>query len=100
MVALAQRLRPQADASPATGPQLPPVLSVGDEEDFWLIELRGPTAYQTTAVLRLISDNALWYVESGATVGDQALETAARAFEEQIYPQVTAAFGSPSLAPG
>ena len=100
LVALAQRLRSLSEASFAIGPQAPLVLSVGQEDDFWLIELRGPAAYQTTAVLRLISDNALWYVESGATVGDQAIETAARAFEEQIYPQVTAAFGSPSLDPG
>ena len=99
-VALAQRLRPHPDTSSTTTSQPPPDLSVGEEEDFWLIELRGPTAYQTTAVLRLISPRALWYVESGATVGDQALEAAARAFEEQIYPQVTAAFGSSSLGPG
>ena len=76
------------------------VPSVGQEEDFWLIELRGPTAYQTTAELRLISPRALWYVESGAAVDDRGLETAARAFEEQIYPQVAAAFGAPSPAPG
>ena len=99
LVALAQRLRGLPDASAASRPS-PGVPTVGQEEDFWLIELRGPTAYQTTAELRLISDRALWYVESGATVGDRALETAARAFEEQIYPQVTAAFGEPSLAPG
>ena len=71
---------------------------MGQEEDFWLVELRTPSTYQTTAVLRLISRRALWYVESGAEVSDRALETAARAFEEQVYPQVTAAFGLPSLA--
>ena len=100
LAAIAQRLRPHPDASSATGLRPPLVPSVGQEEDFWLIELRGPTAYQTAAELRLISPRALWYVESGAVVGDRALETAARAFEEQIYPQVTAAFGSPALAPG
>ena len=99
LAAIAQRLRSVSDAA-AIDPQPRPAPSVGEEEDFWLIELRGPTAYQTTAELRLVSPRALWYVESGATVGDRALETAARAFEEQIYPQVTAAFGEPSLAPG
>ena len=98
LVALAQRLRGVSGPS-AAGPP-PAVPSVGEHEDFWLIELRGPSAYRTVAELRLVTPRALWYVESGATVGDRALETAARAFEEQIYPQVTADFGEPSLAPG
>lgn len=99
VVALAERLRGLSDAS-ATGLPSRPAPSVGQEEDFWLIELRGPAAYQTAAELRLISPHALWYVEVGAAVADRFLETAARAFEEQIYPQVTAAFGAPSPAPG
>ena len=100
VVAIAQRLRGLSNAASAIGLPSPVTPVMGQEEDFWLIELRGPTAYQTSAELRHISPHALWYVESGATVADGALETAARAFEEQIYPQITAAFGEPSLRPG
>lgn len=97
LVALAQRLR---GVSASAGLAAPAVPTVGEHEDFWLIELGGPRVYRTVAELRLVSPRALWYVEAGATVGDRALETAARAFEEQIYPRVTADFGEPSLAPG
>ena len=97
LVALAQRLR---GVSVPAGLATPAVPSVGEHEDFWLLELGGPRVYRTVAELRLVSPRALWYVEAGATVGDRALETAARAFEEQIYPRITADFGEPSLAPG
>ena len=71
---------------------------VGKEESFWVMDMTAPRALQVSAVLRLMTPHANWYVQSGAGVSEQSLKSAARAFEEQIYPRVTAVFGEPKLS--
>jgi NAD-dependent dihydropyrimidine dehydrogenase PreA subunit len=52
-----------------------------------------------TAVLRLVTPHAYFYVEDGADVSDEDLEKAGRAFEEGVYPTIVDNFG-PEWTPG
>ena len=47
------------------------------------------------AVLRATSPHAYFYVEQGADVSDASIDGAVSAFEEQVWPAVTEAFGLP-----
>lgn len=67
--------------------------AAGRKDDFWMVNLRDLAVYQSTFELRLVTPNAYWYVEEGLRVNQDDLERAAAAYEEQIYPQVSAAFG-------
>ena len=68
--------------------------AAGRKDDFWMVNLRDLAVYQSTFELRLVTPNAYWYVEEGLRVNQEDLERAAAAFEERIYPQVNAAFGT------
>ncbi|MCH7605967.1 MAG: immune inhibitor A [Chloroflexi bacterium] len=72
----------------------PVSLRVGRIDTFSLINLAALEVYQSDFELRLVSDHAYWYVESGQSVRQQDLERSAAVFEEDIYPRVTAAFGT------
>src|SRR6185436_5100520 len=47
-----------------------------------------------SAILRLVSRYAYWYVQEGETVSDADLATAAKQFDEQTVPTVHRVFGS------
>ena len=66
----------------------------GRQDTFWLADLDDLAAYTRRATLELVSSHAYWYVEEGRRVSRRDLERAARVFEEEIYPRVTAAFGT------
>ncbi len=66
----------------------------GRVDTFWLTDLSDVSNYQSEATLALVSPHAYWYVEEGLRVSRDDLEKAAEAFEGQIYPRVTAAFGT------
>jgi hypothetical protein len=67
--------------------------SQGREDTFWLVDFGKMSVYQSAFDLRLVSPHAYWYVEKGQPVLQRDLLEASRQFEDQIYPQVTAAFG-------
>ena len=97
LVDLARRLRGQSD--PPRRVDLPPP-SLGDSVSFDLIVLPQsredrPGRRATSATLRTISAHAYFFVEDDADVNDGEIEDAARAFEEEIWPKVTGAFGPP-----
>ena len=66
----------------------------GRVDTFWLTDIQNVRVYSSQATLALVSPRAYWYVEEGVSVSRSDLEKASRAFEEQIYPRVTAAFGT------
>ncbi len=82
---------------PADAPRVartaPLNLSVGDSQEFILIDLEAPSQYRISASVRLITDHAYFFVEDGLEFSSGALETAAANFEASVYPRVTAAFG-------
>ena len=52
-----------------------------------------PSVVTVTAVLRLVTPHAYFYVEDGADVSEEDLEKAGRDFEESVYPAIVANFG-------
>ncbi|MCH8066391.1 MAG: immune inhibitor A [Chloroflexi bacterium] len=75
--------------------------ALGDIEEFDVIVLpvnpdQRPTFRTVTATLRAVSEHAYFYVERARGVPDSEVDDAAEAFEERIWPTVTAAFGLPS----
>ena len=66
----------------------------GRQDTFWLTDIQDVRAYTSQATLRLVSPRAYWYVENGLDISLSSLEKAARVFEEEIYPRLTAASGS------
>ena len=66
----------------------------GRKDTFWLTDLQDDRIYTSQATLRLVSGHAYWYVEEGQDISQADLEKAARIFEGEIYPRVTAALGT------
>jgi immune inhibitor A len=100
VVDLARRLSGLEGAVPTQLNADPPDYTVGQRQDFTVLRLapfgasETPPATDTvTAVLRLITPHAYFYVEDGMSVYDSELEAAGRNFEEEVYPLITEAFG-------
>ncbi len=75
--------------------QPPAVLhQVGDRKSFWVLDLEVAGHVSITATLRAAGEYVQIWVQDGVPVAQDALEEAARAFDERIYPTVRAAFGS------
>ena len=66
----------------------------GRRDTFWLTDIQDVRAYTAQATLRLVSPHAYWYIEDGLDVPQRDIEKASRAFEDEIYSKVTAAFGT------
>ena len=82
-----------ADAVPKIVNPSPVSYEEGRVDTFNLTNLDSLNVYSREATLRLVSPRAYWYVEEGNDVSQRDLERAARVYEEEIYPTVTAAFG-------
>ena len=85
---------------PPGSPDIPRVVnpepvsfSQGRKETFWLIRFLALEVYQAEFELRLVTDQAYWYIEKGTEVDQEALERGAREFEENIYPKISETFG-------
>ena len=91
LVELAVRLRGAEIGELDAGIATP--LSVGDRRDFWLSDLGDGSATAISATLRIVSENAYWFVDDGVSVDMAGLEEGARLFERQVRPAVVAAFG-------
>ncbi len=86
------RLYTGVDAQPLPLETLYPDEPVGTTRRFWTIDAAGPSMFTIEAELRHVGEHALWYVSVGASVSDTRLATAARAFDEEIYPEVIRLF--------
>ena len=72
----------------------PTVYQPGRKDAFWLVDVLRLEKYQSTFELQLITAHAYWYTEEGRQVDHEALKEAAAVFEDNIYPNVTGAFGT------
>lgn len=77
----------------------PPSYAVGDEQEFFTLDVLKPSIVSVNAVLRLTTPNAYFYVEGGGDVSEDDLEEAGRRLEETVYPAILANFG-PAWTPG
>ena len=68
-------------------------MSVGARRNFWLTDLDDGSATEISATLRVVSDNAYWFMDDAVTFNQSGLEEGARLFEQQVRPAVVAAFG-------
>ena len=66
----------------------------GRSDTFWVIDVLNVRSDTIQATLRLVSPRAYWYVEDGLDISNRDLGKASRIFEQEIYPRVTAAFGT------
>lgn len=87
---LARELWPEVSI-PAPGERT--AWAMGDIDELWLFSFAEMQKHRRPFELRLISANAYWWVEQGASVEQAGLERSAAIFEEVYYPKVTAVFG-------
>ena len=73
--------------------QEPAAYAEGRRDVFWIMDLVDLRRYSGSFELRLVTPHAYWYFQEGQAVSRSALEAAAAAFEEDIYPRVTSVFG-------
>lgn len=76
----------------AVSPVAPATRSVGEVETFWYLD-GGDKNMQTSAELRLQSDNLSLWIEEGARVSDSDLAAALIVLDEEIVPTNRAFFG-------
>ncbi len=62
--------------------------AAGQRETFTLLDVVAQEPYQVAATLQRVSEHALWYVEDGLDVEDDALAEAAKRYDETIHPGV------------
>src|SRR5438309_637895 len=78
------------DGKPAKGFEAvrtaPPVEGVGAAHEFWTYDFAAKKNVKTTAMLRLVTDHAKWWVATDATLDLGALGGTASEFEAKIYP--------------
>jgi len=91
---LAQRLAHLASPVPEVVNPTPPAYRVGDQTNFWVSNTDTLEHFLITATLRAQTAHAQLWVENEYPIDQDALEQAARYFEEHIYPTDRAMFGS------
>jgi hypothetical protein len=93
---LAVRFRGISPATPLTAQAVPEPRVAGDTDTFWILDQRTAQLFQAPASLRLVTEHAYWFVETG--MADRALEPdllrSANVFESQTYPLIHRYFGS------
>ena len=87
-------------ALPLSQEQLYPQEPVGQGRAFWVVDIVDLEARQVPAVLRHIGERALWYVATDVEVPQDALELAARRFDNEVYPLVVGAFSGEARPEG
>ena len=77
----------------------PPSYEVGRQDTFNVTDIANRNVYPLQATLHVVTDHAYWYIADGVQFNLNDLEESASVFEEEIYPRVTAVFGT-ELVPG
>ena len=75
-------------ADPLPPERLYPDEKVGRRETFTLFDIAALDSYQVQATLRRVGEHALWYVQDGLDVADDALAEAANRYDSMIHPGV------------
>ncbi len=71
----------------------PECCEVGHRQRFFVTDLGSREVYEVEAALRLVSENAYWYVDEGVEVSEGDLREAAGEFEGRIRPAIVGAIG-------
>ncbi len=90
---LGMRFKPELKGLPAVVNPTPPAYQVGDKREFWVNNTDREEHFRITAVLRYVTPHAYFWIEEGVSYNERALASAARFFEEQIYPTNRRVFG-------
>lgn len=93
LVVLAERLMGQQDIPLVTNAPAPQY-QVGDTETFWASEMDTNENFEVPAQLQYITPHAYFWVEESVDFDPDALARLAETFENAIYPQTRAVFGS------
>lgn len=80
------------DFIPRTQPSGP--FNVGDQKEFWLINNDNNEPFRATAIVQYRTDHAYFWIEDGVRFNQNELRNLAEAFEDTIYPETRAFFGS------
>ncbi len=96
---LAKRLAGKPALASRLARETTPTYELGHRQQFSILEIGGPSVRQADATLLLITPHAYFYVEDGVQVSQDEIERAGQAFEAEIYPKVTSAFGN-AWSPG
>ena len=96
---LARRYRGVAD--PRSQVQLSPPV-IGQDEEFHIVLLSSdpdepPDTTTITATLRATSEHAYFFFQDEDAVPQSAIDDAVQAFEAEVWPVVTSAFGLPAV---
>ena len=74
--------------------------SVDYSRPFWIIDPLDPSVSQVQTTVRHIGEHAVWYVADDLEVDLEALEEAARRFDNEVFPHVMQTFGPDIEIPG
>ncbi len=100
LYAIAARLKLKTTAPiPTTTGKPPGNYSVGHADTFYVNNISAHSYYTLTATIKKVTDHVYWYAQDGKSVDTNALEKAATTFDQKIYPNNRALFGS-EWAPG
>ena len=79
---------------------MPVAYEVGRQDTFNVTDIANRDVYPLQATLHVVTDHAYWYIADGVQFNLDDLENSRqKVFEEEIYPRVTAVFGT-ELVPG
>ncbi len=91
---LARRFKSSSDEPlPRTVESGPASYEVGHADTFWVSDIFDQDSYTVQAILRLVSENAYWYVDSSVSLSLDDLEKAAEAYEREVRPAILASIG-------
>jgi len=79
---------------PLSIPPREEILQVGDEESFWVSNADTHEIFQVHAILRAITDHSYFWTQAGVPYDGPVYSAMANIFEDKIYPQTRAYFGS------
>ncbi len=95
LYSLVQRLKPHSSQTLSHRERSTPLNAhIGQEDQFWLINLDSHRYQRIRARLVYITPHVYMYVEDGQSASLTALKSSADLFEERIYPSEHATFGS------
>lgn len=79
---------------PLTVQESAPVLPIGTESNFQIINMDNDEQYTITAELRYVTSHVYFWVENGVSARDESIQELVDRFEDQTYPTDRAFFGS------
>ena len=91
--ALAERLGGVPKGSHRTLDAVPIEEQVGDQQQFFVVDIDTDTTYVVDATLQVVSPNAYWYVDEALDILEEDLQLAASEYENSIRPKMLEAFG-------